>query len=174
MNSSNDVLGKFYEVFLKYGNGAKDIGIVLTPRHITNFACGILDVNGDDIIFDPACGTGGFLVAGYDRVKLQYPDKIQYFKKHKIFGIEQQASVAVLAIVNMIFRGDGKNNIVNENCFAINLQRQERNGDLSAKYIKESNTRPPITKTLMNPPFALKKGDEHEHVFINYALKQMQ
>ena len=33
MNSGKDILGKFYEVFLKYGNGAKDIGIVLTPRH---------------------------------------------------------------------------------------------------------------------------------------------
>jgi hypothetical protein len=31
MNSSTDVLGQFYEVFLKYGNGAKEIGIVLTP-----------------------------------------------------------------------------------------------------------------------------------------------
>ncbi len=174
MNSSNDVLGKFYEVFLKYGNGAKDIGIVLTPRHITNFACQILDINASDIIFDPACGTGGFLVAAYDKVKLEYPEHIQYFKKHKIFGIEQQASVAVLAIVNMIFRGDGKNNIINENCFAINLQRHERNGDLSAKYIHEKNSRPPVTKTLMNPPFALKKGDEQEHVFIDYALNQMQ
>lgn len=38
MNSSTDVLGQFYEVFLKYGNGAKEIGIVLTPRHITRFA----------------------------------------------------------------------------------------------------------------------------------------
>ena len=33
MNSGKDVLGKFYEVFLKYGNGAKDIGIVLTPKN---------------------------------------------------------------------------------------------------------------------------------------------
>ena len=38
MNSSTDVLGQFYEVFLKYGNGAKEIGIVLTPRHVTRFA----------------------------------------------------------------------------------------------------------------------------------------
>lgn len=42
MNSGTDVLGKFYEVFLKYGNGAKEIGIVLTPRHITRFAAEIL------------------------------------------------------------------------------------------------------------------------------------
>lgn len=45
MNSGTDVLGKFYEVFLKYGNGAKEIGIVLTPRHITKWAVEVLDVN---------------------------------------------------------------------------------------------------------------------------------
>ena len=45
MNSGTDVLGKFYEVFLKYGNGAKEIGIVLTPRHITKFAVEILEIN---------------------------------------------------------------------------------------------------------------------------------
>ena len=42
MKSGKDVLGKFYEVFLKYGNGAKEIGIVLTPRHITRFAAKII------------------------------------------------------------------------------------------------------------------------------------
>jgi type I restriction enzyme M protein len=62
MNSSTDVLGQFYEVFLKYGNGAKDIGIVLTPRHITRFAVDILGVSPTDLVLDPACGTGGFLV----------------------------------------------------------------------------------------------------------------
>lgn len=84
LDSSNDVLGKFYEVFLKYGNGAKDIGIVLTPRHITTFTSEILEINSDDLVYDPACGTGGFLVAAYDRVKTNYPDEITEFKKHKI------------------------------------------------------------------------------------------
>lgn len=52
MNSGADILGEFYEVFLKYGNGAKDIGIVLTPRHITKFACDVLDIDQDDIVYD--------------------------------------------------------------------------------------------------------------------------
>jgi len=173
MNGGQDLLGKFYEVFLKYGNGAKDIGIVLTPRHITKFACEVLDVNEEDIVFDPACGTGGFLVAAYDKVKDSQPNNLEHFKKHKIFGIEQQANVATLAIVNMIFRGDGKNNIINENCFAVNLNRKIRNGDLSAEYISEEPERPPITKILMNPPFALKKDDEKEYKFIEHSLKQM-
>lgn len=173
MNGGQDVLGKFYEVFLKYGNGAKDIGIVLTPRHITKFACEVLDVNENDIVFDPACGTGGFLVAAYDKVRGNNPTNLDHFKKHKIFGIEQQANVATLAIVNMIFRGDGKNNIINDDCFAVNLNRKIRNGELSAEYVTESPERPPVTKVLMNPPFALKKDDEKEYKFIEHSLKQM-
>lgn len=173
MDSSHDLLGKFYEVFLKYGNGAKDIGIVLTPRHITEFASKVLKVDANDLIFDPACGTGGFLVAAYDRVRRNEPDQVEMFKKHRIFGIEQQANVASLAIVNMIFRGDGKNNIINGDCLAINLNRKIRNGELSAKYQKEESERKPVTKVLMNPPFALKRDDEQEFTFIDHALKQM-
>jgi type I restriction enzyme M protein len=45
MNSGTDVLGKFYEVFLRYGNGAKEIGIVLTPRHVTRFAVETIGVS---------------------------------------------------------------------------------------------------------------------------------
>lgn len=175
MNSDHDLLGKFYEVFLKYGNGAKDIGIVLTPRHVTSFAVDILDVTSEDIVFDPACGTGGFLVSAYDKVKNEASDtELTLFRKHRIFGIEQQANVAAMSIVNMIFRGDGKNNIINENCFARHLSRTTRNGSNSAEYkLEASNQRQSVTKVLMNPPFALKQDDEKEYRFVDHALKQM-
>ncbi len=55
MNSSTDVLGQFYEVFLKYGNGAKEIGIVLTPRHITRFAVDAIGVGPNDFVLDLSC-----------------------------------------------------------------------------------------------------------------------
>ena len=173
MDGSHDLLGKFYEVFLKYGNGAKDIGIVLTPRHITEFSAEILDVNASDLVYDPACGTGGFLVAAYDRVRREDPAKVEMFKKHRIFGVEQQANVAALAIVNMIFRGDGKNNIINGDCLAINLSRKIRNGEISAEYQSEVSDRQSVTKVLMNPPFALKRDDEQEFTFVDHALDQM-
>ena len=112
MNSSTDVLGQFYEVFLKYGNGAKEIGIVLTPRHITRFAVEATGVSPADLVLDPACGTGGFLVAAFDHVRrTSNKRQVDRFKQHNLFGIEQESYVAVLAIVNMIFRGDGKHNI---------------------------------------------------------------
>jgi type I restriction enzyme M protein len=173
MDGSHDLLGKFYEVFLKYGNGAKDIGIVLTPRHITEFSAEVLDIQASDLVYDPACGTGGFLVAAYDRVRRNEPTKVEMFKKHRIFGVEQQANVAALAIVNMIFRGDGKNNIINGDCLSINLNRKLRNGEISAEYQTEPGERKPVNKVLMNPPFALKRDDEQEFTFIDHALEQM-
>lgn len=175
MSSGNDVLGKFYEKFLKYGDGAKDIGIVLTPRHITKFAVETLDVKYNDYVLDPTCGTGGFLVSAFDYVK-KHSNEIQTntFKKYNVFGIDQDDDVIALALVNMIFRGDGKNNMEEGNCFQKNIDRYSIDNTVSGQYVTEEKFTPLITKVLMNPPFSLKKGDEKEKNFIDYALSQMQ
>lgn len=156
MNSGTDILGRFYEIFLKYGNGAKEIGIVLTPRHITKFAAEVLSICDDDIVFDPACGTGGFLVAAFDHVRKQCtPRQLDTFKENNIYGIEQEPDVMALALVNMIFRGDGKNNMMEGNCFFKSIEKK-------------------ATVVLMNPPFALRKDDEKENRFVDRALEQMK
>ena len=181
MESGTDVLGKFYEVFLKYGNGAKEIGIVLTPRHITKFAVEVMNINLKDIIYDPACGTAGFLVSAFDEIKKNSTAKqIDIFKRNNLFGMEQDDDVIALAIVNMIFRGDGKNNIRNGDCFKNHLIKD----GLSAKYLnrKEYNElkkdgeeiEKAVTKVLMNPPFALKDESEKAYRFIDYALEEME
>ena len=178
MNSGKDVLGKFYEVFLKYGNGAKDIGIVLTPRHITKFASEVLDINYKDLILDPACGTGGFLVSAFDEVrkKTKNKDDFENFRLNGLYGIEEQDSIISLALVNMIFRGDGKNNMIEGNCFRKWLNAKTEGKKYHAEYLTEDNKDriPPITKVMMNPPFALKKADEKEYKFVEHALKQME
>src|SRR5699024_9609523 len=62
--SSEDILGRFYGEFMSYSGGdGQTLGIVLTPRHITDLFCELLEVSPEDKVFDPACGTGGFLVA---------------------------------------------------------------------------------------------------------------
>jgi type I restriction enzyme M protein len=178
MNSGKDVLGKFYEVFLKYGNGAKDIGIVLTPRHITRFASEVLDINSKDLVLDVACGTGGFLVSAFDEVrkKTKNKDDFENFRLNGLYGIEEQDAIISLALVNMIFRGDGKNNMIEGNCFRKWLNAKTSGKNYFAEYLSEDkkNRIPPITKVMMNPPFALKKGAEKEYKFIEHALKQMQ
>ena len=177
MNSGTDILGEFYEVFLKYGSWAKEIGIVLTPRHIARFAARVLNITASDIVYDPTCGTGGFLVSALDHAKRNAKKAdLDRFKKRNIFGVEQEPSIVSLAVVNMIFRDDGKNNIKEANCFHEWLNLVRRGEINSAEFVdRDSPARiPPVTKVLMNPPFALKERDEQEHKFVNQALAQMQ
>ena len=175
MNSGVDWLGAFYEVFLKYASWAQDLGIVLTPRHITRFIADVMSVRTYDIIYDPTCGTGGFLVAAFDAVKQKASSKqIGIFKRNAVFGVEQDSGIGALAVVNMIFRGDGKNNIIEGNAFAKFLKRTANEGVPTAKYVSEQQEDPPVTKVMMNPPFALRRGSDKEYKFIEQALAQME
>ena len=119
INSGDDALGKFYETFLKYANGAKEMGIVLTPRHITKFAINAIGVTSKDKVFDPTCGTGGFLISAMDHIRKQNLSSkdFEYFKTDGLYGVEQRDDVFGLAVVNMIFRKDGKSGVYDGNCF---------------------------------------------------------
>ena len=175
MNSGADWLGTFYEVFLKYASWAQDLGIVLTPRHVTRYVAETLSVRPSDIVYDPTCGTGGFLVAALDVVKKSATEQqLEAFKQYGVFGIEQDSGVAALAVVNMVFRGDGKNNIHEGNCFARNLEPAVVNGKRTAKYTTANPEESGVTKVMMNPPFALKRSDEKEYKFIEHALRQVE
>jgi len=174
MNSGTDVLGKFYEVFLKYGNGAKEIGVVLTPRHVTELAVDVVGVTAKDVALDPTCGTGGFLVAAFDAVKRSAAKaQVRNFRLNNILGIEQDAEIVALALVNMIFRGDGKNKIIEGNCFQNNVVK-DASGNATYSRTPPTPEQEVVTRVLMNPPFALKTSDEKEFRFVEYALTQMQ
>lgn len=179
MNSGTDVLGQFYEVFLKYGNWAQKMGIVLTPRHITKFAVDTVDITLQDICYDPTCGTGGFLVAAFDHIKsYANPKQIDQFKRN-IFGMDLQPQLACLAIVNMIFRGDGKDNIVDGDCFnnwLVGTEKENKTVGFPIIRAKEKPSTPDlnmVTRVLMNPSFAIQKSDTKEYKFVQHALDQM-
>ena len=173
MKSGADWLGTFYEVFLKYARWAQDLGIVLTPRHITRFAARAVGIGPRDIVYDPTCGTGGFLVAAFEEVKHSSgTNEIEDFKRNSVFGLEQDDGIAALAIVNMIFRGDGKNNIEQANCLVQHLvPSTSPNGVRTARFERTPSESPPVTRVLMNPPFSLKSDKEYD--FVDHALKQM-
>ena len=123
-----DIIGKFYEEFLRYA-GVSNVkkGIVLTPNHVTTLFSELIDIKTDDVIFDPACGTGAFLIAGMNRLidiinKSSLPDKkerIANIKTNQLIGIEKSTTMFTLAISNMLFRGDGKSQIFNEDFFSV-------------------------------------------------------
>jgi predicted RNA methylase len=146
--TSYDIIGKFYEEFLRYA-GISNVkkGIVLTPNHITKLFTKLIDIRTNDIIFDPCCGTGTFLIAGMNKLidtiqNSKIPnktDKIKNIKQNQLIGFEKSPTMYSLAISNMLFRGDGKSKIYNIDFF-------ENDAD---KISKELNP----TIGFINPPY---------------------
>lgn len=121
-NSNYDIIGKFYEEFLKYA-GVSNVkkGIVLTPRHITTLFTKLVDLKDNDRIVDLASGTGAFLIAGMNALigrinKSTRTDKDQAIanvKAKQLLGFELNTTMYICAVSNMLFRGDGKSSIHN-------------------------------------------------------------
>jgi len=148
--TSYDIIGKFYEEFLRYA-GITNVkkGIVLTPNHITTLFTDLIDIKTNDVIFDPACGTGAFLIAGMNKLvdeieKSNLSDKkkrIKNIKAKQLIGFEKSSTMYSLAISNMLFRGDGKSQIYNEDFFSKEV-------DDILKKLKEKPT-----ICFINPPY---------------------
>ena len=151
MRSGVDFLGQFYEAFLRYGCNTKNMGIVFTPRHITRFCAELIRVELGHKVYDPACGTGGFLVAAFDKMLQQAStDTGRQTARQSLFGRDTNVAVWSLAMLNMLFRGDGKSRIEFRSAF---------------------NGAPPkerFQRVLMNPPFS--QEGEPEIDFIDHAL----
>ncbi len=152
-----DILGYFYSEFIKYSGGdGQTLGIVLTPKHITELFCELLDVKPSDKIFDPCCGTGSFLIAGMNQmINLSNDDdEIYKIKKNNIHGIEIREDMFTIATTNMILRGDGKSNLQLADFF-----------DYDAEDLKKEN----FTVGLMNPPYSQGSSDAPDLYEINFV-----
>ena len=145
----------------------------LTPRHITRFGVEVLGIGPRDRVFDPACGTGGFLISAMESIRALRPGDYDAFRNDGLFGVEQRDDVYGLAIVNMIFRGDGKSRVYDGNCFEHEFWLRDGtvwytlSGDR-----KPEGARKPFSRVLMNPPFKLRT--HNETTFVDYGLCQMR
>lgn len=172
-----DVLGAFFESFLKYGNTSKDLGIVLTPRHICWMAASSLAIGREDVVYDPAAGTGGFLVAAFNSVEYNSSSqKSKEFAVNNLFATEVDSKVATLAFANMHFRGDGKHNLNVDSCFGSSVVQEIT--DAHPKFVRNSLKdrelqHPAVTRVMMNPPFS-QDDAESEIRFIDHALDQLE
>ncbi len=147
--SEFDVLGKFYTQFIRYAGSDKKTGLVLTPTHITDFFCDIAMLSVDDVVFDPCCGTGGFLVSAMNDMlskAVNDTEKKQKIKSNQLIGVEKRSDMFSHACSNMMMRGDGKSHILYGNCF------DEKNKNI----IKSSKP----TKGFLNPPYQDGNADE--------------
>lgn len=129
-------------------------GASLRDRNALSLCCIKLDT-----ATDIACGSGGFLVAAFDRMLSTYKSMGIPFNviRESLYGFDTNPMVWALAALNMFFRGDGKSHIENTSCF------EESN-------INAINDR--FTKALLNPPFS--QEEEPERDFIDVAMKSLQ
>jgi type I restriction enzyme M protein len=114
INTDSDIKGDAFEYFLKdsitVGN---DLGEYFTPRHIVRLMVDIADPQFGEKIYDPTCGTGGFLIEAFKHVKrLCKPtqENLHILKDETVFGNEL-TNTARIAKQNMILTGDGHTNI---------------------------------------------------------------
>jgi type I restriction-modification system DNA methylase subunit len=164
--NGEDYLGRFYGEFMSYSGGdGQTLGIILTPKHICDLFCELLDLQPDDIVFDPCCGTGGFLISAmrYMLAHARTDAEMDHIRKHQLLGIEIQDYMFTIATTNMIVRGDGKSNLKCEDFF------NEANSPNLLQQIDSP------TVGMMNPPYSQGKKSQTlcELSFVERLLDSM-
>lgn len=120
LGTGDDIKGAVYEIFLK-STLRGDFDQYFTPREIVDFIVKYADPKIGDVILDPACGSGGFLIQSFLYVNQKITDsnisEVESNKKFKelidkcLWGGEADEDLHVLAKINLIMHGDGYNNI---------------------------------------------------------------
>lgn len=101
-----DVLGDAYEYLVgKFAdvNRRNKAGEFYTPRSVVRMMVEILDPKEGESIYDPACGTGGMLLAAIDHVKRNGGDPRTFFGK--IYGQEKNLTTSSVARMNLVLHG---------------------------------------------------------------------
>ncbi len=163
-NSAEDYLGRFYGEFMSYSGGdGQTLGIVLTPKHITELFCDLVELHVNDVVLDPCCGTGGFLIAAMHNMlkKAENEQQKKYIKQKQLHGIESEPYMFCIATSNMILRGDGKSNLINED------------------FLKQKSNKLQLIQStvgMMNPPYSQgskQNLDLYELAFVEHLLDSL-
>jgi len=163
-NNTGDrhTFGSIYEQILRDLQSAGNAGEFYTPRAVTRFIVNRVDPKLEESVFDPACGTGGFLTCTIDH-------KREYYVKTKedeeiliksIRGVDKKAMPHMLAVTNMILHGiDTPSNIRHDNT-------------LSRPY-KDYGNADRVNVIVTNPPFGGMEEDGIENNFpANYRTRE--
>jgi len=117
-----DTKGIAFEQFMD-GFFKGDYGQYFTPRELIEFCINVLTPTNDDVILDPACGSGGFLLHALDSVRKEADQYYEQnsaenfkhwhdFAKNNLYGIEINDEIARVAKMNMIIHDDGHTNVI--------------------------------------------------------------
>lgn len=145
-----DIKGDAYETLLE--RGAEDVksgaGQYFTPRALISAMVDCVQPSPDDTIIDPACGTGGFLLAANDYIQDHHGDDLTREQRYRlsngaIRGIELVDGTARLAQMNLLLHGIGQ---------ASGNEKIEVRDALAEVPTSRA------TLVLANPPFGRKSG----------------
>ena len=158
--TSEDYLGRFYGEFMSYSGGdGQSLGIVLTPKHICNLFCDLIELKSTDVVLDPCCGTAGFLVSAMHDLlgKTSNNQEKMAIKRNQLHGFELQPYMFTIATTNMILRGDGKSNLICDDFLAQDSSKVQLKG---------------ATVGMMNPPYSMGKisPEKCELSFVEHLL----
>jgi type I restriction enzyme M protein len=104
-------LSQVYEgLLLKMGEKGNDGGQFFTPREIIRAMVRVVDPKPGETIYDPGCGTGGFLVQAYEHIRRSLGDsataeQIESLKRFTFFGREKENLIYPIALANMVLHG---------------------------------------------------------------------
>ena len=106
-----DLKGAIYEAILeKNGQDKKSgAGQYFTPRALIKAMVEVTDPKITETVADPACGTGGFLLAAFEHMKTQSKEisKQNFLKNHALFGADNTPLVVTLASMNLYLHDIG-------------------------------------------------------------------
>jgi type I restriction enzyme M protein len=155
-------LSQIYEgLLLKMGEKGNDGGQFFTPREIIRAMVKTINPKVGETVYDPCCGTGGFLVQSYahmlDTAKNNAND-LHTLKHETLFGREKENLIYPITLANMILHGIEQPAIWHGNT----LTGNEIFGGLF------TSTSDKYDVILTNPPFGGKEGKEAQ---TNFAYK---
>ncbi len=149
---TSDVLGDAYEYLIKKFADVtnKKAGEFYTPRSVVRLMVDMLDPKEGDSIYDPACGTGGMLLAALQHVHDLHGDTTRLWGK--LFGQEKNLTTSAIARMNLFLHGIEDFQIV-------------RGDTLRNPAFFEGDRLATFDCVIANPPFSLEKWGEE--VWIN-------
>lgn len=152
--SERQHFGDIYEQLLNDLQSAGNAGEYYTPRAVTAFMADRIDPKPGEILFDPACGTGGFLTCSIRHMRERYVKKPEHEKtmQEGLRAVEKKPLPHMLCVTNMLLHG------VEDPSFA------RRDNTLARPYISYTQS-DRVDIVLTNPPFGGREEDGIESNF---------
>jgi len=155
-------LSQVYEgLLLKMGEKGNDGGQFFTPREVIRAVVRVVDPRLGESVYDPGCGTGGFLAQAYEHMagpsneKIASPDQLETLKHRTFFGREKDNAIYPIALANLILHNIDEPHIWHGNT----LTGAETYGGLF------TDAPALFDVILMNPPFGGKEGKDAQTRF---------